>query len=250
MGCSDDDSDPGIGTLALQFDNVVGTSNLQLNTSNTPYINGNSEEYKVTTLSYYISNIKLKREDGTVYVDEVKPDGTAGYYLIDELDAGSQEVILKNIPSGNYTEVTFTIGVDANQVNQGAQTGALDPVKAMFWNWNSGYVFVKIEGVSPASTETDNIFQYHVGGYKEDTNNANLVNNIKTLTLSFNGDLAPVKASHEPEVHLLFDVEKFFDSTGAKVSFAANANRHSPKSCQDIAGNIPTAFIVDHVHAN
>jgi hypothetical protein len=248
LSCSDDDK-PGNGPLALHFDNVVGTTNLQLNTDDTPYTNSKSEAYKLTWLTYYVSNIKLKKSDGTYFTDPVKSDGSAGYYLIDENDEESQDVTLENIPAGDYTEVTFTIGVDASQVDQGAQTGALDPANNLFWSWNSGYIFLAIEGTSPASTETDNAFQYHVGGYKEDAA-SNQVNNIRTVALSFNGDSAPVRAQHEPEVHLLFDVNKFFNGSGEQVTFAASASRHSPKACQNLAGNIAGAFVVDHVHAN
>lgn len=247
LSCSDDET--VTGPLTLEFDNVVGTTNLQLNTDNTPYANSKSEAFKVTWLTYYVSNIKLKKSDGTYFIDPVKSDGSAGYYLIDENDAESQEVTLENIPAGEYTEVTFTIGVDASQVDQGAQTGALDPAKGLFWSWNSGYIFMAIEGVSPVSTEADNAFQYHVGGYKTDAA-SNQVNNIKTVTLSFNGDTAPVRPKHEPEVHLLFDVNKFLNGTGEQVTFASNASRHSPKACENLSGNIAGAFVVDHVHEN
>lgn len=248
--CSDDEVGSSGSTLVLEFDNVVGTSNLVLNTSNQPYTNSHEEAFNVTWLTYYVSNIKLKREDGTVYEDKIKSDGSAGYYLINEADAESHEITLKNIPAGNYTEVTFTIGVDASQVDQGAQTGALDPANGLFWSWNSGYIFMAIEGTSPVCTEEGNAFAYHVGGYKEDPENDNLINNIKTFTLSFKGDSAPVKASHEPKVHIIFDVLKFFNGTGADISFASNAARHTPKSCEDIAGNIEGAFVVDHIHAD
>lgn len=247
--CSDDDGDANTGPITIEFDNVVGSENLQLNTSNNPYSNSNDEAYKVTWLTYYVSNISLKKADGTVYEDPMKADGSAGYYLVDESDAGSQEVTLENVPSGEYTEITFTIGVDASQVSQGAQTGALDPAKGLFWSWNSGYIFMALEGVSPISTEQDNVFQYHVGGYKDDAT-SNQVNNIRTITLSFNGDSAPVRPKHNPEVHLLFDVNKFLNGTGEQVSFTGNTSRHSPMACKDLADNIPGAFVVDHIHAN
>ena len=111
--CSDDET--LTGTLTVEFDNVVGSTNLQLNTADKPYTNANGETYNVNWLTYYVSNMKLKRADGTYYEDKVKSDGSAGYYLIDEANAESQEVTLKNIPMGEYTEITFTIGVDANQ---------------------------------------------------------------------------------------------------------------------------------------
>jgi hypothetical protein len=247
--CSDPAVTDGPGTLTLHFDNVAGDANLQLNTANTPYINSKSEPYKITTLRYYVSNIKVRHEDGTVYEDEVKPDGSTGYYLVDESDVDSQDIILEDVPGGNYTDVTFTIGVDASQVNQGAQTGALDPTHGLFWSWNSGYIFMQVEGESPASPETGHVFQYHVGGYKEVAGSTQ-ANNVKIITLSFNGDLAPVVHGHEPEVHVIYDVNKFFNGPGSAVTFTTNASRHTPKSCVDIAGNIIGAFTVDHVHAN
>jgi len=249
VSCSDDDADSANGPITLEFDNVVGTANLQLNTVDNPYTNSQGEAFKITRLVYYVSSIKLKKADGTIYVDPVSPDGSEGYYLIDEHDGSSQRVTLQNVPSGDYTEVTFTVGVDAAQVNQGAQTGALDPAKGFFWSWNSGYIFLAIEGVSPSSSEPDNIFEYHVGSYKEDAA-ANQVNNIRTISLTFNGDTAPVRAQHEPEVHVLFDVSKFFNGAGEQVSFSNNASRHSPKACEELSDNITASFIVDHVHAN
>ncbi len=247
--CSDDESDPSTSSISIEFDNIVGSTNLQLNTVNTPYTNTNEEDYKVTWLTYYVSNIKLKAADGTVYSDPVKSDGSAGYYLVDESDATSQFLTLENVPFGEYTEITFTVGVDANQVDQGAQTGALDPAKGLFWSWNSGYIFMALEGVSPTSTQPENVFQFHVGGYKDD-DASNQVNNIRTITLSFNGDSAPVRPEHEPEIHLVFDVNKFLDGEGEQVTFGANASRHSPKACENLADNIAGAFAVDHVHAN
>ncbi|NOT73472.1 MAG: hypothetical protein HOP08_01000 [Cyclobacteriaceae bacterium] len=248
--CKKDEVAPGPGTLTLHFDNVAGDADLQMNTANTPYVNSKGEAFKITWLTYYISNVKVKRSDGTVFTDEIKSDGSAGYYLIDETDAESQDIVLKNVPAGDYTEVTFTVGVDASQVNQGAQTGALDPAKGLFWSWNTGYIFFAVEGVSPVSTQTDNVFQYHVGGYKEDASSSIAANNVKTLTLGFNGDSAPVKVGHEPEVHLIMDIKKFFNGPGVALTFATNASRHTPKACVDLAGNISKAFTVDHVHAN
>ena len=182
VSCTDDDADPGSGPITFEFDNVVGSTNLQLNTENAPYTNAKGEAYSLTRLVYYVSSIKLKKADGTVYADPVSPDGSKGYYLIDENDGDSQVVTLENVPAGDYTGITFTVGVDADQVNQGAQTGALDPANGFFCSWNSGYIFLAIEGVSPASTEPDNIFEYHVGGYREDAA-ANQVNNVRIISL-------------------------------------------------------------------
>ena len=60
-----------------------------------------------------------------------------------------------------------------------AQTDALDPVNAMFWAWNTGYIFLKLEGRSSFSKLPGNIFEYHIGGYKSPSNC------IRTISLNF-----------------------------------------------------------------
>jgi hypothetical protein len=36
----------------------------------------------------------------------------------------------------------------------------------MFWTWNSGYIYFKMEGYSNASTEPNGKFEYHIGGFR------------------------------------------------------------------------------------
>ena len=62
------------------------------------------------------------------------------------------------------------IGVDSARNTSGAQLGALDPANSMFWSWNSGYIFVRMEGNSPQSTQPYNKLQFHIGGFKGATN--------------------------------------------------------------------------------
>ena len=43
--------------------------------------------------------------------------------------------------------------------------GDLDPIKGMYWAWQSGYINMKIEGKSPSCKTRKNEFQFHLGGY-------------------------------------------------------------------------------------
>lgn len=242
--------EPSVGSLTLEFDNRVGSANLDLSTVDMPYTNSQDEPFRITRLQYYVSNIKLKREDGSVFKDNVNPDGSSGYYLINEANAESQEVTLEGIFTGNFTEVTFTAGVDVAMVNQQAATGALDPANEMFRDWDTGFIGMAVEGGSSASQEDGNHFSYHISGYKSDPSNADFINNVKTVTLDFNGDMAPVRAGHEPEVHLIFDLSKLFNGTEEELTFSTNAVRETPVSCAGLADNMAAAFVVDHVHEN
>ena len=51
--------------LSVEFDNIAGSSDLQLNTGN--YTNALGQSFNVTKLKYYVSNFKLTNVDGTVY---------------------------------------------------------------------------------------------------------------------------------------------------------------------------------------
>lgn len=47
--------------LSIEFDNIMGGYNLQLNTG--VYKNAAGEDFTVDLLQYYISNVKLKKAD-------------------------------------------------------------------------------------------------------------------------------------------------------------------------------------------
>ncbi|MBK9581192.1 MAG: hypothetical protein IPO48_04510 [Saprospiraceae bacterium] len=74
------------------------------------------------------------------------------------------------------TDVELMFGVDSTRCSSGAQTGALDPAKGLFWSWSSGYIMVKAEGNAP--TAADGSFAFHLGGFKG-------VNKVQT-TKSYN----------------------------------------------------------------
>src|SRR5690606_14877617 len=84
--CKKEKVEPGyddlnLAPLSVEFDNIAGGQNLYLNTGS--YTNAAGETYSISTLQYYISNIKVKKPDGTEYV--VPQDSS--YFLIREGDA-------------------------------------------------------------------------------------------------------------------------------------------------------------------
>ncbi|HEX5169993.1 MAG TPA: MbnP family protein [Cyclobacteriaceae bacterium] len=246
ISCSDENKSE-YGEIEIEFDNVVGDDDLALNTSSEVYTNSAGESYKVTTLRYYISNIVLKKNDGSSFSDTVSPDGSKGFYLIDESDNGSQHIHLENVPVGDYSEISFTIGVDATTLNQSSQTGPLNPADGMFWNWNSGYIFVMIEGISTNSSDPSKEILYHVGGYKTDTSDPSLANNLKSKTLSLGTEPALVRGDMTPEIHMIVDVDKFFASPH-QIRFSENPVQDVPAENAKIADNYVNTFIVDHIH--
>ena len=161
---------PNAPVLTINFVNVLGSKPLVLDSIT--YKNELGQPFTVTKFKYYISNISLTNSEGKVFPFH-------DTYLVNEEEPTSKKISIDYIPSGFYTSITFTIGVDSAGNCSGAQTGALDPINAMYWAWNTGYIFVKMEGKSPVSKSPGNLLEFHIGGYKTP------YNCIRTVTLKF-----------------------------------------------------------------
>ena len=169
-GCAKDADPPApLGTLTFDVENVVGADPLVLDSRT--YTSPLGEPFQVTSFKYYLSNFRLLRADGSEYrVPE-------SYFLVRELRPGDpwtdngKHFELKDIPAGDYTGVSFLIGVDEERNTAGAQTGALSPDNYMFWTWNQGYIFLHMEGTSPNSGDTGtHLLAYHVGDFNNPNN--------------------------------------------------------------------------------
>lgn len=232
------------GKLSVEFDNIVGSQDLQLNTGS--YINSSNETYKVTKLKYYVSNFKLTNVDGSVYT---LPQDSS-YFLIDESDANRHEAAFC-LPEGEYKTLSFTLGVDSlrNTMDISKRTGDLDPTSVasdMYWSWNSGYIFFKLEGTSTAVTSMGGIFQYHTGGFGGYTTATE--NNLKNITLDLTARGTPkVKASktNGVNIHLLVDINNVFTGNST-ISLATTNMVHSITAAVPIAANCANLFVHDH----
>ena len=228
--------------LSIEFDNIVGAADLQLNTG--IYTNVAGEAFRITKLKYYVSNFVLTNIDGTVYT--VPQDSC--YFLIDESIASTHEPLLK-VPEGAYKSLTFTVGVDSlrNTMDIGKRTGTLDPAGTaadMYWGWNSGYVFFKLEGTSPAVAVAGNAFNYHIGGFGGYSTPT--PNNLKKITLDLTARGTPkVKTGKGTNVHLFVDVLKALGGS-TNMSFAAVPMIHSALPGVPVANNYTAMFKHDH----
>ena len=115
------------------------------------------ENYTVSTLRFYLSNIQFHVKDDSWYSDEVNA------HLIDLEDPKSWEIELpKNASKSRIDSVSFLLGVDSTTNVAGILEGDLDPINGMYWAWNSGYINFKVEGEKKTSMKK---YEYHLGGY-------------------------------------------------------------------------------------
>ncbi|MEP7259409.1 MAG: MbnP family protein, partial [Flavitalea sp.] len=159
--CAKEDSTESLrpsaeGAISLSFRNTVNNATLNFTDQ---YTNDCGETYTVSRFRYYVHDIQLLNNAGEAV------NLSSDYFLVDE-DIPASKTLTFKTPIGNYTSLIYTLGVDSARNMSGAQTGALDPGKGMFWTWNSGYVMAKLEGHADVSNELNHEFTYHVGGYK------------------------------------------------------------------------------------
>jgi hypothetical protein len=144
----------------VTFDFIAKVNNTPFIANSQWYTNSSSDSFTVSKFNYYISNVKLKRADGSFFAEQ------ESYHLIKHVD-GATTFSFTNIPQGNYTSIEFLIGVDSLRNVSGAQTGALDVANNMFWEWNSGYIFFKLEGLFNSLTQSQKAgYAIHIGGFK------------------------------------------------------------------------------------
>lgn len=185
--CSEEEI-PAQMSVEISFENTLNGKPLQLNSETFTLPSG--EPFQAKKLKYYISNVVLTdTKSGEIYT---VPNS---YHLMGQ-DFNSS-IDLGMIPSSNYDQITFSIGVDAVANAKTDQTGDLDPNNDMAWNWNSGYKFVVLEGEFTHKVTGERTgLVLHIGRNQ----------NYKTVSQS----LAGVRAGKATQIQLTTVVDELF----------------------------------------
>jgi len=114
---------------------------------------------------FYVSNVRLINAAGEEVAVELKQDGLWQYANVALLDfedgtglcgeAGNADLndkVVGTVPQGDYTGLVFDLGVPF-ELNHLDTTTAPAPLNlpAMWWNWQVGYKFVRIDLQTPNS---------------------------------------------------------------------------------------------------
>jgi hypothetical protein len=216
------------GSIRMTFENHFGDSTLDLGTES--YITANNDTLVCTTFKYYISNIRFTDMDGNTWSE---PES---YHLVDASSASSLSFVISGIPQKHYTSVSYTIGVDSARNVSGSQTGALDPGNGMFWTWNTGYIFAKLEGTCPQSNSPAHAVTFHIGGY------AGQYAAQRNVSITFGSTHAMVTESGVPVVTLKADAAEWF-CTPNLIDLSTTSNAVMPNATSaSIADNYANMF--------
>lgn len=177
---------------------------------NKKYKNPFGETFEISRFRFYAgkfapiySTAENQTNKKIIHPKPTSSNENPNYRLIDFSDSASTFFFL-GAPEGICTGIRFQLGIDSADQNNGAQTGALDPVNGMFWTWNSGYVAFKLEGFSPESNQPAHLIAYHIGGYRspDDTH----------WEIKLNGsDSTGFAVFNTIEIEIAVELDYFFD---------------------------------------
>lgn len=143
--------------VSLKFDAVVGSQPFECGKS---YDDIGVTHTRITPsdMRFFVSEVELLDARGKAVAVKLDQDGIWQYQNLALLDfengagpcrngnSGLHVAVTGSVPKGNYRGVRYTLGVPFG-LNHGDPTIAPSPlnISGMFWVWQSGYKFVKID---------------------------------------------------------------------------------------------------------
>jgi len=124
--------------LVIEVNHVVGMEPLLL--EDRTYHAAAGHDYRIYRLKYYLSNFSLQTANGTEYSCPL-------VQYCDVEDPGTLRFSLPGVPSGDYTQLNFMIGLDASQNRPGGLGNRMEHLN-MIWPvpGEEGYHYMKLEG--------------------------------------------------------------------------------------------------------
>ena len=250
-GCKEDAVIPAAtGTVTLHMDNGVTMLNpttgaptfgsLVLGTG--AYTNANGDNFTVSTFKYCVSNVKLLKADNSTFTLPKT------YYLVNQNKPNTQELVFSEVPVGDYTSISFLVGVDSARTKADNFTKvALSSNNGMLWTMNGVDEFINLNLGGYSSKARSGGLTFHIAGYKQASTNT-----IRTVTVPFPANSSPmlVRANHSPEIHMHVDIARMFSGPNL-IKFADTYSVMGGAPAVKIADNIAAGmFSVVHIHTN
>lgn len=129
--------------VELKVSLAVGDRPLQWDQT---YQTPQGQRYQIDLLKFYISELALVGLDGR----EVKVDGLALAEFKRGTPTQGVSIMKMDLPAGQYRGLRFNVGVprELNHLDASTQQLPLGINSGMYWAWNPGYIFYRLEGTA------------------------------------------------------------------------------------------------------
>jgi hypothetical protein len=201
--------EPSTTTLTLKINYTYKGQALELNDKS--YVNKALDTFTISNFVHYLSNVTLTNAQNEKY-------NLANYNLSYAEYPNTNTITLNGLKMDNWKNITFLLGVDNVRNHTGAQTGDLSPSKSMYWNWNTGYIFVRFKGKLSSGKNIG----LDIGG------DENLVSQSFDLN-SYNLNKSNVTITLEMDVNEMFENPQTYDFKVDATSIHSNTQPEAAK---------------------
>ncbi|MBK6687660.1 MAG: metallo-mystery pair system four-Cys motif protein [Deltaproteobacteria bacterium] len=166
LACGDDETTPPDHThepmaLTVKFAAKVGTRNFACGESYTGIAKTATSTWSPQDFRFYVDNVRLVGAEGeeeltldTTGANSAWQHGTLALLDFENKQgdcsngtAETRDQVVGMIHEGEYDRIRFTVGVPFAMNHQDVTTAPAPlNLSAMFWSWNAGYKFLKIDG--------------------------------------------------------------------------------------------------------
>lgn len=189
-------------------------------------------KFMLSDFRYYLSNIVLLKSDGSELP-------LTGKVLL--ADPAIHDYELMDVPVGDYKGLRFLFGLDsATNHTDPALYPAVNPLSiqspGIHWDWNSGYIFAKIEGICDTTLSgagaANYPFIYHIGM------------DMMKRTVDLSNQPFSVKSGTDKEIVLDLDVLDVLSNVDLRTENETHTFNDVPLATK-IADNFSIAFTVE-----
>lgn len=253
ISCSSDDNAPVANDLKLSFKNTFKDTEIVLGNETSTTATENTSKagqiHQFSELKYVVSNIRLITVEGREFPYHVN-DLDAGGFVLNHEDSSSLELLLSNIPSDQYKQIKFGLGVrkELNALDElrfpefYRQAGENDT--EMMWEWGTGYRFVKIEGFYDTDKKQMSI---HTGSTVEDDEEGNIIQGVDAYReIALDLPTHVIVGKHAPKIVINADFDHLLSgkmhtinlSTGSGGKDNATPNIHTAVQMMKFVENL------------
>lgn len=211
-GCREEEKQMAETTLKLSFRHTVEGANLV--TDDMKYTNAAGNEYEVSEIMYFISDLKLYHQDGRVVAPA---DWDDIHYVDTNMPESFEWTVGKGVPEGNYDSLTFTFGI-SEEKNQSFMF-VNPPEVNMTWPelLGGGYHYLMLNGWWNDLQASRQPFNFHLGIGQIYGNNSGQVEDItgfvhNAFTVNPGGGAFTIEKGKTNTAVLSMDVNSWFDT--------------------------------------
>jgi uncharacterized repeat protein (TIGR04052 family) len=169
------DGGPVMQAFSIRFAAQAGATPVSCGTPITNVGLAGGQTTDLVDFRFYVHNVELLTASGAAVplaIDNESPWQNNGVALLDFENAtgrctgttDTRDVVRGMAPAGTYTGIRFVLGVPFAQNHADASTAAAPlNVTALFWNWQGGYKFARIDTSTVVTGETRQAFNIHLG---------------------------------------------------------------------------------------